>query len=107
MVLCSSETGRILVHRVVRMLAGPDGPRFAVQGDAVSQPDGVIPGAEVYGRVVAIERSGAHIDMDGPVMSMLAWAAAVRSRWRLGRGPQLWRVRRFVKRLPVLCRYLA
>jgi hypothetical protein len=78
-----------------------------VQGDAVSQPDGVIPGAQVYGRVMAIERGAAHINMHGPVMSILGWAAAVRSRWRLGRGPQLWRVRRFAKRLPVLCRYLA
>jgi hypothetical protein len=78
-----------------------------VQGDAAARPDGLIPGAQVYGRVVAIERGAAHIDLDRPVTRMLGWLAALRSRWNLGRAPGFWLATRLVKRLPVFSRYLA
>lgn len=106
LVLCSSEAGRIVVHRVVRRLAGPDARSFTVQGDAAARADGAIPEAQVYGRVVAIERGAAHIDLDRPVMRTLGWLAALRSRWNLGRGSGFWLATRLVKRLPVFSRYL-
>jgi len=87
-VLCTLGSGapaRVVVHRVVRRLAGPDGCQFMVQGDAVARPDGVIGEAQIYGRVTAIERDAARIDMDQPMMRMLGWLAALRSRWGLGR----------------------
>jgi hypothetical protein len=106
-VLCSGEAGHVVVHRVVRRLAGPDSPLFTVQGDQLPRPDGALRGVQVYGRVVAIERSGAHIALDWPLMRMLSVLAVLRSRWNLGRliWPPL--VSRLVKRLPVLSRYLA
>jgi hypothetical protein len=78
-----------------------------VQGDQVARPDGTIPAAQVYGRVVAIERAGAHINMDRPVMRWLGRLAVLRSRSALGRGRRILLARRLVRQLPVLSRYLA
>ncbi len=106
-VLCSGDPGHVVVHRVVRRLAGPDGPLFTVQGDQLPQPDGSFRRVQVYGRVVAIERSGAHVDLDRPLMRMLSVLAVLRSRWNLGRGRLFPLVRRLMKRLPGFSRYLA
>jgi hypothetical protein len=106
-VLCSNSPGRVVVHRVTRKGVGREGRWFTVQGDAVARADGVIPEAQVYGRVVAIERDGSSIALDGPVMRMLSGLAVLSSRWNLGRGLGFRRATRLVKRLPVFCRYLA
>jgi hypothetical protein len=92
---------------VIRKEVGQEGRWFTVQGDAAAQPDGVIPGGQVYGRVVAIERGGEHFDMDQALMRMLSRLAVLRSRWNFGRGLQFRLATRLVKRLPVFCRYLA
>jgi len=107
LVLCSSEAGRVVVHRVIRKEVGQEGRWFTVQGDAAARADGAMPEAQVYGRVTAIERGAAKIDLDRPVMRMLGWLAALRSRWNLGRAPGFWLATRLVKRLPVFSRYLA
>jgi signal peptidase I len=107
LVLCSSEGGRVVVHRVIRREVNQEGHWFTVQGDAVARPDGLIPGAQVYGRVVAIERGAARIELHRPVTRTLGWLAALRSRWNLGRGPGFRLATRLVKRLPVFSRYLA
>jgi hypothetical protein len=106
-VLCCREPGRALVHRVVRRLAGPTGLCFTVQGDQVARPDGLIPGAQVYGRVMAIERGGARIEMDRPLMSMLSGCMVLRSRWNLGSGRGFGLAGRLASKLPGLSRYLA
>jgi len=106
-VLCASGPGCVAAHRVVRMEDGAEGPCFTVQGDAVAQPDGVIPPAQIYGRVVAIERGGTSISLDRPAMRLFGRAAALRSRRNLARGARSRQARRLVKRLPVLNRYLA
>jgi len=106
LVLCSSEGRRVVVHRVIRKQVSQERLRFTVQGDQVARPDGLIPGGQVYGRVLAIERDAAQIDMDRPVMRMLGWLAALRSRWNLGCRPGLRLATRLVKRLPVFSRYL-
>ena len=106
-VLCSSQPDRVVVHRVVSRLAGPDGPHLTVQGDGLSRPDGSIPAGRIYGRVVAVERGGAHVDMDHPLVKVLSRVAALRSRWNVGHGHRSRFARRLVKRLPGLSRYLA
>ncbi len=110
-VLCGREPGRTVVHRVVRVTAGADGPRFTVQGDALPKPDGTFSAAQIYGRVTVIERNNKEIELDGPAMRLLGWAAVLRSRRRLGRGDGRGRPYRLalqaVKRLPGLRRYLA
>jgi signal peptidase I len=106
-ILFHGEPNRVVVHRVTRVGATPEGRRFTVQGDARSQPDGDILGSQVYGRVLSIERGAASIDVRRPVMRILGWAAALRSRWGVGRGHQLRQVKGLARRLPVLDRFLA
>lgn len=109
-VLCSpgdSPPGRVVVHRVVRRRTLSGGLSFVVQGDRVAQPDGMIPGAQVYGRVAAIEREGRQIEMDRPLVRLLGRLAVLRSRWNLVRGRWARPARQLVRRLPGLSRYLA
>jgi signal peptidase I len=109
LVLCtlgSGEPGRVVVHRVVRRQAGPDGLRFTVQGDQVSRPDGVIPAAQVYGRVTAIERAGLQIDVNRHSLRLLSWFAALRSRWNLGVGWVYRLAAGLLRRLPAFSRHL-
>jgi signal peptidase I len=106
-VLFQTALGRVVVHRVIRVRVTGTGRWFTVQGDAVLRPDGEIPEVQVRGRVVAIERGAAYLDLRRPVMRLLGWAAALRSRWGLGRGGQFRRVTGFAKRLPLLDKYLA
>ena len=106
-VLCHIEEGRVVVHRVIREQVSQEGHWFTVQGDAAAQPDGLLPGGQVYGRVTAIKRGAGNIDLERPVMKMLGGLAALSSRWGLGRGPWFRLATRVVKRLPVFSRHLA
>jgi hypothetical protein len=106
-VLCADERGRLLLHRVIRRRAGPGGVCLTVQGDSVEQPDGEIAGAQLYGRVAAVEREGVWMAADRPVLRLLGWSAALRSRWNVGRGRPSRLARRLAKKLPLLSRYLA
>ena len=111
LVLVTDEHGRPLVHRVIRRTTGREGIRFTVQGDQVSRPDGVIPAAQVYGRVTTIERAGACIEVNRPSLRVLGWAAALRSRWNLRRGHggrHAYRLAAgWVRKLPAFSKYLA
>jgi signal peptidase len=106
-VLFHCSTGRVLAHRVIRVRTTGTDRRFTVQGDARPRPDGQIGEEQVYGRVVSVERGRVRIDLRRPPMRILAWAAAQRSRWGLGRGPGFRRVKRLARGLPVLSKYLA
>lgn len=107
LVLFHDELGRVVVHRVIGVHAGRAGRRFTMQGDAVSQPDGVIPEARIFGRLAAIERNGNRIEMDEPAVRLLGWLALLRSRWLLGRHGPYRLAARAARQLPVLRRYLA
>jgi hypothetical protein len=106
-VLCGREPGAVVVHRVLRRLPGRDGHDFLLQGDQVARPDGLIAAAQVYGRLVSIERDGMPIAMDRPVMRLLGGLVVLRSRFSVGRGRWYPLVTRLAKRLPVLSRYLS
>ena len=63
-VLCHQRNGRIVVHRVVGS-SRKNGPvTLAVQGDALTRPDGLFFSEQVLGRVVAVERKGKRIRLD-------------------------------------------
>jgi signal peptidase I len=106
-ILGSSAPGQVVVHRVVRRLSASTGHSFVLQGDQAAQPDGLVAEALVYGKLVAIERDGAHLAVDGPAMRILSSLAVLRSRWRLGRSRWYPSVRRLLKKLPILSRYLS
>lgn len=106
-ILFGTEPGRVVVHRVIRCVARPEGRRFTVQGDAVARPDGTIPAAQVYGRVAVIERDGVEIDMGASAMRLLGRMAALRSRWCLGRGRPSRLAAHLLRKLPAFSRHLA
>ena len=80
-VLYRAGSGCAVVHRVVRVTTSGDGRWFTLQGDRVTTPDGLVPERDVYGRVVALERNGALLDMETTGGRTLARLAALRSRW--------------------------
>jgi signal peptidase I len=106
-VFCITHPGHILVHRVVRRFTGREGSSFLVQGDNVTSPDGLIPQAQVYGRVAGIERAGMCIFMNRPAMRLLGWLAVQRSRWQPGRNRWFRHAGRLARQLPILSTYLS
>lgn len=107
LVLFRGSHGNVVVHRVIRVENGAGGRRFTLQGDAVSLPDGVVLGADIYGRVTEIERSGIRIVMDRPVMQAISCLAALGLRCNFGRWASARLVFRLARRLPVVSKYLA
>jgi signal peptidase len=79
-VLFTDGPGHVFLHRVVRKRRSRAGIGFTVQGDRLSQPDGVIPEAQVHGLVMAIDRQGVRIAVHGSLARMLGWSMVVRSR---------------------------
>jgi hypothetical protein len=106
-VLFAAGPGRVLVHRVIRRSAGRGGVRFTIQGDQVSRPDGVIPAAQIYGKVTGIERGGVKISLDQPALRLLGWFIVLRSRWNLGGRQPYQLAARIFRRLPSFSRHLA
>lgn len=105
--LFGREPEAVVVHRVIRIEAGPQGRRFLMQGDAVAHPDGLIAEGDIHGRVTAVERGGARLELARPAMRVLCWLAVLRSRHHLRHGALLRLAGWLIKRLPPFSRYLA
>jgi len=105
-VLCRLPSGSLVVHRVIQWKNGLNGLNLTIQGDSVSEPDGVIALADVYGRVSTIERDDRYIDMRRPLIRLLGRVAAFSSRYQIGRGRQFYYCRRVLKHLPILSIFL-
>lgn len=104
-VVAFSLEGRLVAHRVLRVLAAPSDPApgsggraFLLKGDASLWADGRVSGAEIIGKVVARERAGRRRPLDrGP----LAWggrAVAVVSLAVCAAGPLLRLLRSLLRR---------
>lgn len=52
-------TDKLYVHRII----GESGSRYAIKGDNLSAPDGLIPGANILGVVVKVEREGREVSL--------------------------------------------
>jgi signal peptidase I len=64
LVLCRQTSGKLLLHRVVRILRGRGLPaRFQTQGDALWTLDEPVTSEQALGRVAAVERDGAFVDL--------------------------------------------
>ena len=89
------ETGKLVVHRVV----GKQDGAFLIQGDNAEEMDGLVPAANVLGRVTRVERDGKKVYLGlGPERYLIA----LLSRWGLFRPLLLWGwplVRPIVRRL--------
>lgn len=55
-VLCTTGSGQVLVHRVIARRRSNGGMAVLVQGDRAVRPDGWIPWNQVHGRLVEITR---------------------------------------------------
>jgi hypothetical protein len=58
-----SAAGTIVVHRVIKRDVRRGGERFLVKGDWSLQADGWIAGAQILGKVVAVEHRGRRLDV--------------------------------------------
>ena len=70
-VLCHLGGGRLVAHRVVRIIRENSGATTAVtQGDALTCPDLPVSWEQVLGHVVAVERRGKRIGLDTPLQRL-------------------------------------
>lgn len=89
------DSGKLIVHWVV----GKRGDAFLIQGDNAQEGDGLVPRANVLGRVTEVKRDGKPVRLGlGPERRLIA----LLSRWGLFRPLLLWGwplVRPIVRRL--------
>ncbi|MBI2218845.1 MAG: hypothetical protein HYU51_16285 [Candidatus Rokubacteria bacterium] len=69
---------------VVHRLVARSGARLVLKGDALASPDAPVDPASVIGRVVAIERAGRVVRVDGAVWTILDRVLALHSRRCVG-----------------------
>ncbi len=106
-VLCTSDPGHTVVHRVVSRKGKPGNLQFLVQGDRSPAPDGWIDEEQVFGKLTALDRGHRHLKMDQPVMQILNKLALWRLRLNLD---QFWLTRKAgtaLKHVPFFCRFLS
>jgi signal peptidase I len=85
-VLCMRTETRLAVHRVVRRRWRDGQERYLVKGDRSPTPDGWLPCEAIVGRVVAIERNGRMMRLDGLLGRVAGHVAAVLSPLNLWQG---------------------
>lgn len=99
-ILAFAREGRLVAHRVLRVLAGSGNePEFLLKGDASLRADGVVTAADVVGRVVARSRGGGVRSLERGTLGWCGRALALVSpatRWIV---PPLRRLRRKKQRL--------
>lgn len=106
-ILCTLQPGRVLVHRVLRRMRGKEGWQYLVQGDQSGKPDGIIPQAQVHGRVTGIERKGMPISMRQGAAIILGWWVVLRSRWHIDHVGWVQGLSNLARRFPVFSRYVS
>jgi signal peptidase I len=72
-VLYENDSGRILVHRLIKANAKGTRRTFLVKGDALPHPDGSISPEEVLGVVVAIDRTARRVSTNNPIYRIVVW----------------------------------
>ncbi|MGB3905130.1 MAG: signal peptidase I [Anaerolineae bacterium] len=95
-VLCGYGEDRLVVHRVIRVNRENGRVVLAIKGDSARHPDRPIYPEQVLGQVIAIERGGRKLPLDGGLRRLTnrLWA------WLSPLSPQLYR-------LPRMTRYVA
>ena len=69
---CHPETGRLVVHRIVKR----NSQGFLLRGDNCPEADGLVPASGILGRVTRVERNGQVIRLGwGPERRLLALLA--------------------------------
>ena len=105
-VLCETDAGRLLVHRVIRRRVEEDGVHFLIQGDQVADPDGWIPAMRVHGRLEEIERQGRCLDVTETSPRLLGFLLVLAQRMDQRNSKLAFLVSGLIRRLPVFWKYL-
>lgn len=94
-----------VVHRLIEVAHGPDGPRFVPKGDNVARPDAPIGVKAIIGRVSRVQRGAHRIGLDGPVWQKASrlWAAGQAVLAGSGRSAGVWAA--MVRRLMLALSY--
>ena len=79
-IMCSSHSGCIVVHRVILRKNKFEQNQLLVKGDQAEKPDGWINSSQIYGRVAAFERQGNKVALDSLIMKTLGLMAVLNSR---------------------------
>jgi len=75
-ILCRRGSGRVVVHRVIRVSRKHGRITLVTKGDALACPDGFIPPEQVLGQVVAIQRNGRRLRLDRGPRKWVNWLLA-------------------------------
>ena len=106
-VLCSTQSMRVIVHRVLDRQSRPDGTYYLVQGDQAAKPDGWIPQGQIYGWVSAVDRGNTHINMLNPLMQLLGLIVVLRLRYHIGQGKIAHFASKLIRHLPAFSSILS
>ncbi len=80
-VLLYQRQGRSFVHRLIKKKTINGTPLFITRGDHLTFCDPPIPGSQILGKVISIERSGRTIHLDTPLQQMRGRFLAFTSSW--------------------------
>ncbi len=105
-VLFNSQTGDVVVHRVIRRRNTANGMQYKIQGDQAAQPDGWIPREKILGRLSVVERDRNRFEMDLLSVKILNRFAVMRSKSNFSRNGFSALFVRLVKKIPVFRKFL-
>lgn len=106
-ILFTNESGRALVHRVIKYQTLDGVMNFLMQGDHASHPDGWISPPSILGKVTLIGRSGKVIRADGIMMTILSKIACWYSRKNPHGNQFAVNAYHLIRHLPILNKYLS
>jgi signal peptidase I len=78
-----NESGKAVLHRVIKIKKSTQKLSFMMQGDHSSRPDGWMSEKLILGKLMMVERNGAQIWMDQPLMRFLGRLVVLESKLSL------------------------
>lgn len=70
------RTGRLVTHRVVRIVGDGSRRRFVTRGDNTARNDPLVSSEEMVGRVLAVRRGRRMVWLDRPAWRVVGWLIA-------------------------------
>jgi signal peptidase I len=105
-VLCTTDSGQALVHRVIGRRRGDTVTNYLVQGDQGPRPDAWITQQQIHGCLVEIERDGHRLQMTRPAIRFLGQLMVLAQRLGLRRSFLAVVASNLLKRSPGFSGYL-
>ena len=105
-VLFLDDSGRVILHRVIRRKHQDGNWHFWLQGDQACAIDGIIPQAQILGKLTSLERDTFFIQTNQPVYRLLSMLVVLRARCRLGGTIPYVLLSKLIKWLKLFSRYV-